>query len=249
MAKNTSWLEYDWQLDGEPARFGVELSFYRTAPDEQHPFVCYLCFQRLDEKELTPADLKRIASVAAACAKKIKLLPAGFVQTGTLRQYYFYTASKEQYDVLKALSEKERKLLVRVGGKREDDWATYFKLLYPNEVKLQTVKNREQVEKLRRIGDNVEASRRINLHVSFRTEQQRLLFEETARQAGFAIGSPEFHSEYELPNGAVLYRISTLKQADIDALTVRTVKLLQKLDGRLLYWDCNIVPKSVKKRI
>lgn len=249
MAKQSSWLEYDWQLDGEPARFGVELSFYRTAPDENHPFVCYLCCQRTDEGELTPKDVQRITQLSARCAARVKLLPAGFVQTGNLRQYYFYTSSKDEYDQLKALSVKEKKYLVRVGGKREDDWATYFKLLYPNEVKLQTVKNAEQLDKMRRIGDNLEASRRINLHVSFRTEQQRLLFEETARQAGFAIGDAEYHSEYELPNGVVVYRISTLKPEEIDALTVRTVKLAQKLDGRLVYWDCNIVPKSVKKRI
>ncbi|MBR3383032.1 MAG: DUF695 domain-containing protein [Clostridia bacterium] len=249
MAKNDQWLEYDWQLDGEAARFGVELSFYRKAPDEKHPFVCYFCCQRTDEKELTPADLKRIVALIGRCSKKVRLLPAGFVQTGNLRQYYFYTSGKDEYDVLKSVSASEKKLLIRVGGKREDDWATYFKLLYPNEVKLQTVKNREQVGKLRRIGDNLEASRRINLHVSFRTEQQRLLFEETARQAGFAIGGAEYHSEYELPNGTVIYRISTLKDEDIDALTVRTVKLAQKLDGKLVYWDCNIVPKSVKKRI
>ena len=74
------------------------------------------------------------------------------------------------------------------------------------------------------------------------------MFEESARQAGYAIGSPEYHSDFELPNGTVLYRISTLKRDDIDALTVRTVKLAQSMEGRLLYWDCNIVPKSVTKR-
>lgn len=248
MAKKSTWLEYDWQLDGEDARFGVELSYYKTAPDENHTLLCYFCCQPTSDRPLTPADIRRIEELAARCAHKTKARPAGFVQTPTLRQYYFYTASKEQYDVLKDIAGKEKKLLCRVGGKHEEDWATYFQLLYPNETKYMTVKNREQVEKLHSIGDNTEATRRINLHVTFRTEQQRLLFEETARQAGYAIGSAEFHSEYELPNGVVIYRISSLKREDIDSLTVRTVRLAQKYEGRLLYWDCNIVPRGVSKR-
>lgn len=249
MAKQNSWLEYDWQLDGEPAVFGVELSFYRTAPDEEHPFLCYFCCQTPDERKLQPADIKRAAELASKCAKKTGVSPAGFVQMGSMRQYYFYTSSKDEYDIMKDISEKEKKLFCRVGGKREDDWATYFQLLYPNEVKYQTVKNREQTEMYKKTGDNNEASRRINLHVAFRTEQQRLMFEETARRAGFAIGSAEFHSENELPNGVVIYRISTLKNEDIDAVTVRSVKLAQKFEGKLIYWDCNIVPKISAKRI
>ena len=248
MSKESSWLEYDWRLDGEDALFGVELSLYRKAPEEGRPYLCYFCCQTTDERRLQPADVKRIESIAAKSAKKVGA-PAGFIQTGSMRQYYFYVASKDEYDILKASAAKEKKYLCRVGGKREEDWATYFHLLYPNEVKYQTVRNREQVEKLKKSGDNAEASRRINLHVAFRTEQQRLFFEEASRQAGYAIGSPEFHSDFELPHGSVLYRISTLKREDIDSVTVRVVELAQRMEGRLLYWDCNIVPRSVTKRI
>ena len=47
----------------------------------------------------------------------------------------------------------------------------------------------------------------------------------------------------------MLYRISTLKNEEIDNVTVRAIKLAQMMEGRLLYWDCNIVPRSVTKRI
>ncbi|MBQ1520920.1 MAG: DUF695 domain-containing protein [Clostridia bacterium] len=249
MAKEITWLEYDWRLDGERALFGVELSLYRKAPDASRPYLCYFCCQTLDEHILHPSDIKRIVGIVTKCSKGVGVAPAGFVQLGAMRQYYFYVASKAEYDRLKEAAAREKKYLCRVGGKREEDWATYFQLLYPNEVKYQTITNREQIEKLKRSGDNPDASRRINLHVAFRTEQQRILFEEAARQAGFAIGTPEFHSDFELPHGSVLYRISTLKPEEIDNVTVRTVKLAQMMEGRLLYWDCNIVPRSVTKRI
>ncbi|MCR5809027.1 MAG: DUF695 domain-containing protein [Clostridiales bacterium] len=248
MPKKTTWLEYDWELDGADAKFGVELSYYRSAPDEKYPLLLYFCCQRKDDKELAPSDTARIEALARKCVKRTGIRPAGFVQTKLLRQYYFYCEDKAAHDKINLIASKEKKLLCRVGGKREEDWATYFQLLYPDEVKYQTVKNREQTAKMRKMGDNLESARRINLHVCFRTEQDRLMFEVSARQSGFAIGSPEFISESDYPNGVVIYRISPLTRADIDALTVRVIRLAQKLDGKLLYWDCNIVPKSVSRR-
>ena len=105
------------------------------------------------------------------------------------------------------------------------------------------------MSKLRAIGDNTDAARRINLHLGFTTEQERIVFEETARRAGFAIGNPEFHGENDYPSGAVIYRISSLRRREIDAVTVRALRLARKNGGRLLYWDCNIVPRSVAKRL
>lgn len=249
MAKRSTWLEYDWDIDGAEAVFGVELSLYKTAPDEKLPLLLYFCCERTDGQELTPKDFKRIEKLKDRAVKQTKLSPAGFVQTKTLRQYYFYAGSKEAHDKLSLIASKEKKLLCRLGGKPEEDWATYFQLLYPDEVKQQTVRNREQVDKLRKIGDNTEATRRINLHVSFRGEQDRLMFEETARRSGYAIGSAEFISESDHPNGVVIYRISTLAPKDINAVTIRAMELAEKNDGKLVYWDCNIVPKSVQRRI
>ncbi len=249
MAFKSEWLEYVWELEGEETLFGVELSLYRQAPDPASPLLVYLCCSTPNERDLLPSDVKRITGVAEKCARRAKAVPAGFIQASSMRQYYYYVSEKEQYDVMKELAAKEKKLVCRVGGKREENWATYFGLLYPDELKYQTVKNREQVKKLRSIGDNTDCARRINLHMGFRTEQDRLVFEETARRAGFAIGDPEYHTDSDSPNGVVIYRIATLRRRDIDAVTVRATRLARRCAGRLLYWDCNIVPAGVSKRI
>lgn len=43
---------------------------------------------------------------------------------------------------------KNCKLTVKLGCKSEPKWTTYFKLLYPDAAKLQTVRNKENIEKL-----------------------------------------------------------------------------------------------------
>ncbi len=248
MAKQSTWLEYNWRLDGRAALFGVELELYRSAPDPKLPILCYFCCEAEGRDELTETDIKRIEALGAKCVRKLGQPAAGFVQAGNTRQYYFYVPGKEQYDILRAIAEKERKLVCKVAGKREAEWTTYFKLLYPDEAKYQTVRNREVIAKYRANGDATEAARRINLHVFFKTEQHRLMFEEAARQAGYAIGTPEERSELELPYGATLHRISTLELADIDSVTIRAIRIAQRMEGRLAYWDCAIVPKNISKR-
>jgi len=245
MAKETTWLEYEWRLDGAPALFGVELSLYRKGPDPALPILCYFCCEK-EGGELEAQDLKRIEALAAKCVRKVGAT-AGFVQTGGMRQYYFYVASKEQYDSLKQIADKEKRIICKVAGRREPEWNTYFKLLYPDEAKYQTVRNGEVIKKYRDNGDNLEAARRINLHVYFSTEQQRIMYEAAARQGGFAIGTPDERSELELPYGATLHRISALNKPDIDAITIRAIHLAKELQGRLAYWDCAIVPKNIKK--
>lgn len=248
MAKENNWLEYEWRLDGAPALFGVELSLYREAPDPERPVLCFFCCEAQGAPLLSPGDIKRIESLAAKCVRRLGSPACGFVQTGNMRQYYFYVPDKEKYEILKAIANREKKLVCKVAGKSEPEWTTYFKLLYPDEAKYQTVRNGEIIEKYRRNGDNLDAGRRINLHVYFRTEQQRLLYEEAARSAGFAIGAPDERSELELPYGATLHRISTLNKADIDSITVKAIRIAQEYTGRLAYWDCAIVPRHITKR-
>lgn len=248
MAKETTWLEYEWRLDGAPALFGAELSLYRNAPDPENPVLCFFCCEAAGARELSPGDIRRIEALAAKCVHKTGCPTCGFVQTGNMRQYYFYVPDKERYEILKVIADKEKKLICKVAGKSEPEWTTYFKLLYPDEAKYQTVRNGEIIAKYRENGDNPDAGRRINLHVYFRTEQQRLMYEEAARNAGFAIGAPDERSELELPYGATLHRISTMNKADIDAITVKAIRLAQEYNGRLAYWDCAIVPKNITKR-
>lgn len=246
MTKKNTWLEYDWRLNGADALFGVELALYHDAPDEKRKVLAFIYCCSKDSEVLDAADVKRAEKVARNCVKSIDSPCAGFIQTGNMRQYYFYLSDKKEYDALKAVANKEKKLSCRVGGKNEPGWDTYFKLLYPDAAKLQTVRNGETIEKLRANGDSSEP-RRLNLHVFFRGEPLRLQFEDEARKAGFAIGSSEYRSESEFPYGVVLHRICPLIKREVDAVTVLAIRIAERFGGKLMYWDCPIVPQAAAK--
>ncbi len=235
-------LEYDWRLDGEDAVFCVDLALYNRAPDPAYPILAYVgCCPKKEEKELSGGDIRHINAFCAKCRRKIDLLMAGYIETASIRQYYFYVASKSGYDALKQFAEAERSFTCKVGGKKEEDWASYFRILYPDVAKYQTVRNEEILAQHYELGDS-DLPRRLNLHFAFMNEPIRRKFEEAARGEGFAIGGYEEFEGNELPCGVVLHRVCALRKFDIDAVTVQAVRAAEKYNGKLLFWDCPIVP-------
>lgn len=241
-APKNDFLQYDWRLDGEDAEFSVDLSLYDGAPDARCPILAFIgCRSKEEGAELSAAELRRMDAFASKLRRRLDAVFAGTIETSKIRQYYLYLPSKAEYDSLKQLAEKERGFSCMVGGKREEDWASYFRILYPDDAKYQTVLNSEIIEQHYELGDS-EAPRRLNLHLSFGGDPARQLFAEAARSEGFALGGDEDNDSLELPCGIVLHRICALKKRDIDAVTVRTVRLAEEHGGKLLFWDCPIVP-------
>lgn len=236
---------YDWRLDSGDALFAVDLSLYSTSPNPDRAVLAYICYSKNDESRLSDSDARRIDAYADKISRKLGYGYAGYIQTALKRQYYIYIGLEEEYELIKAMAEKQKRLCVQVGSKNEASWASYFKLLYPDAAKLQTVRNGETLKKLYDNGDST-APRRLNIHMYFRTESIRLQYEETARREGFAIGTSEEREQSELPYGVVLHRICALKKRDVDAVTVQAIRIAERYGGRLLFWDCPIVPRHGK---
>lgn len=245
-ADKPDYLEYDWRLDGEPAHFLVDLSLYDRGANGDYPVLAFVgCSSRKEGRPLSASELRRMDTFAVKCAKKLDVLIAGYIEKETIRQYYFYLPTKEEYSALRALSEKRHGFSCRVGGKSEPDWSSYFRILYPDEAKYQTVRNEEQIAELYENGDS-EAPRRLNLHLAFPSHPARTKFGEEALSEGFAIGGSEELENEDLTCGVLLYRISALRKRDIDAVTIQAIRLAEKYGGRLLFWDCPIVPARGK---
>lgn len=240
-----AWLEYDWRVDGSDARFCVDMSLYAKAPVESSTELVFVYFASPSEKPLKAGEMRRVEGLVARCVKKLGKDYVGCIQTAAMQQYYFYTDSEEKYSALQQLFQKERRLTVKLGCKHEPKWTTYYKLLYPDAAKLQTVRNKENIEKLYSNGDS-EAARRLNLHMYFRSEPLRLQFEEAARREGFAIGSAVDRELSELPYGVVLHKICPLKKRDVDEITVHAIRIAEQFGGRLMFWDCPLAPQSLK---
>ena len=243
MAEYSGWFEYDWKFEGDSAVYGVDLDLFDAAREEELPFLFDFSCARPDGEPLSRGDTARAERLQRKCAAFLPCY-AGCISTDFRLWFFFYGPGPEAMGAVEALEMKERKLACYTGCRREADWRTYFRLLYPDAAKFQTELNREALAVYEKGGDVMNTPRRITLHLFFPAEPLLNQFTEAARLAGFAVGKSQFAPEYGLPHGISLYRIAPLDKRRIDALTTRAIRLAERFEGKLVHWNCQLIPKK-----
>lgn len=238
------WFTYEWHMEGDPANFAVDTSYLSKAPHPNKPVLMHIRCEMQDQGELSARGRRHIDRVEKKCIKELKALYVGYIQDASRRVMFFYTDRPERSRALEEIADKERLLYCAVGCTDDPEWNTYLGLLYPDAAKFQTESNRENIELYRRKGDCVTAARRITFHMYFPLENHVVQFAEEARLAGFAIGDVEFSPELDEPYGIALHRIGTLEKPCLDAYTTDAIYLAEKYLGKLLYWNCPMIPKN-----
>ncbi len=238
------WVEYDWQAEKQRAVFRVDTALYDIAPMPTHGVLFGIVTTGRDGKLGDSMRDTLSRQLAERLEKKVGLVYAGSVSVEGRTKLFLYGSSVSQLDAVESAADRAMFIKCRCSAASDEDWKTYFKLLYPDAAKMQTLWNKRTIAMMKKQGDVIDAARRINLHVFFPTEPLRIMFDEQARLSGFAIGEPEFAAESSLPYGTVIRRISTLDKAEIDILTAKAVYLAEKFDGRLVHWDCAIMRKN-----
>lgn len=245
MPHTPQWFEYDWPIDGRPARFVVDLAL-SGAPRAGRPVLLYVSCEskRAKADALSGFESARAEALCKKLCKKLAPYYAGFIETGAQRQYYFYVKERAMLEEAESLANKEHLLLCRVGCTEEPSWATFHKLLYPDAAKLQTEENRKRIELMLEHGDSPAVARRISLFLFFPTEATMLLFSEQARLSGYAVGDPVFTPDQPLAYGVSVVRIATLRKPEIDALTTRAIRIAERYNGELRYWEAPVARRG-----
>lgn len=249
---------YDWRVDGLSAEIGVDQRLTVRAPMRSHPVLAYVGFlpwegqAKPDEKRkakpsaLSASALKKALAFINICTTDLNAVVAGYIETRSELQYYIYLPSVSEYERMKALAAEEKAFECRIGGRTEPDWKSYFEVLLPDEAKNETIHNGEVIAYLYKNGDS-DAPRRLNFHLAFPTDAARTAFASNALKDGFATGGLLDGSEAheDCPFEISVHRICALKKWDVDTVTVHLVRVADEHGGKLLYWDCPMVPRKL----
>ena len=238
------WFTYEWHMEGDPAEFAVDTSYLSSAPNPNKPILLHIRCEMQEQGPLSNRGRRRIGRIEKKCLKELKAQYVGHVQDDSRRVMFFYTDKPERIRTLEEIADKEKYLYCAVGCSEDPEWSTYLELLYPDAAKFQTEENRKHIALYKKNGDCLTAARRITFHMYFPMESYVVSYAEEARMAGFAIGDQEFSPELEEPYGITLHRIGTLEKPSVDALTSDAIYLAERYLGKLLYWDCPVIPKN-----
>ncbi|HWR22015.1 MAG TPA: DUF695 domain-containing protein [Feifaniaceae bacterium] len=240
-----TFFSYVWPLQNARAHFTVDTGYDEPMAGYEALVYCALSPHESGAEAFTPREERRCDKIER---KLLRALPdavyVGVIDMDALRQYYFYVRDAEEAMAeIERIAGKEKLLSVSPGSAHEPDWLTYHALLLPDAAKYQTVLNAEMIGRLKKSGDNLAAVRRMTFSMCFPSEQTRLLFQEQAKAAGFAIGEPQFKPELDLPHILTIHALSALVQEDVDDLTTRAIRAAEPFGGELLRWNCPVMPK------
>lgn len=244
----SDWYFYDWELNGAPARFHVDLS-YLEAFDSLGDFTTLLyvsCYsKRSGVSSFSARELRELDAFLADCRKILgaKCAYVGFIDVGAQRRYYFYTPDARLLVSLKELCADGGSLRMACFQANEPNRQTYYRLLVPDSAKKQSVDNESYVRSLEARGDDADAYRRVTLHFYLPGAQARTLFSEQAKSLGFAIGKSDYIAERELPYYLALHAVTQLKPALLTALTTKAIGAAEPYGGMLSHIDSAFVPK------
>ncbi len=242
------WYVYDWDLQGLPARFHVDLNYVEEF-DTLGDFTTLLhvsCYpKRAEAQAFSPREKRVLEGVGKECMRILGDRSAfvGFIDIQAQRRYYFYTSDARLLVPLMAYCADEAALRLACVKTEEQNRQTYYRLLVPDSAKRQSVDNARYIASLRERGDDSAAFRRVNLHLYFPSANGRTLFGEFAKTLGFAIGKTDYIPEREPSYYIVLHAISPLEHEAVTELTTKAIYAADTYGGILEHFDSAFIQK------
>lgn len=244
----SEWYVYDWELQGLPARFHVDLRYVEEF-DSLGDFTTLLyvsCYaKKPDAQSFTAREQRALDGVSKECLKilGVKCAFVGWIDIAAQRRYYFYTSDARLLVPLMAYCTEEDELKLECFKAEEPNRQTYYRLLVPDNAKRQSVDNEQYIQSLRDRGDDGKAFRRVNLHFYFPSSNGRTLFAENAKALGFAIGESDYIPEREPSYYLVLHAITPLEKEPVTELTTKAIFAAETYGGILEHFDSAFIPK------
>ncbi len=244
----SDWYVYDWDLQGLPAQFHVDLKYVEEF-DALGDFTTLLyvsCYPKKAEAHAFSArEMRALESVGKECLKILgtQCAFAGWIDIAAQRRYYFYTPDPRLLVPLMAYCSEEDEFRVECFKAEEPNRQTYYRLLVPDAAKRQSVDNESYIASLRARGDDNGAFRRVNLHFYFPSANGRALFGENAKALGFAIGETDYIPEREPSYYIVLHAISPLEKQALTELTTKAIYAAETYGGVMEHFDSAFIPK------
>ena len=162
----TDWLTYEWELHGEPATFRVDMQYWDLLPVLSYSQLVYVCvapkdpmakgFNRMEQYRFRLLRLRLIDELEG------RAIHVGSVYTDTLRSLYFYAAEADAIQLASAICREYGMLAITCAHASEPHFTTYYRFLYPDDVRLQSVENAAYIEAMRKKGSDLDTIRRVN---------------------------------------------------------------------------------------
>ena len=243
----SDWLRYEWEWDHRPITVQVDLQYWQLLPTLAYSHLIYIaCAPRNpNAADFSRQEEKSLATLYDALQDALQgnAIHVGWIEAPAFRQYYFYTDDPSLLNQASALCRAESKLRTTYGQVEEPQYKTYYRFLFPDDAKLQSVENREFIEDVQRHGGDVDCVRRIEMLLAFPTFEGRAEYLHTLPRLGLAEGVIETVEHPTHPYRVTVHGYSTLHLGDLNRCTARAVRAAAQFEGILDGIDAEFIER------
>ncbi|MNW49128.1 Regulator of ribonuclease activity B [compost metagenome] len=242
-----NWNTYFTFIDNKPASLLLDLEPWENGDNELlvHLYRLRVTLNEPNENGLT---CEKEAEVLYAIEDSIhdsldsNYMFVGRITTDGRRDFFYYTESVDG-SKLESLAEKFL-TNYKYGINRIEEQkprAFYHEFLYPNKSDWHRMANRQLVDKLIELGDNLEKSRTVNHWIYFSSEESRNFFKEKVLKDGFHIEDQVAQdNKYSLR----ISRNDFVQIHSISDVTDYLINVAQEFDGDYDGWETKVIKEQ-----
>ena len=243
----TDWLTYEWEFKGERATFRVDMQYWELLPILSYSQLIYVCVAPKNPlaKGFNGVEQYRFRSLRHRLIDELegRAIHVGSVYTDTLRTLYFYAAEADVIQQASAICRDFGMLAITCAHASEPHFTTYYRFLYPDDVRLQSVENAAYIEAMHKRGSDLDTVRRVNLTMCFLTVEDRNAFLKEVPKLGFTPGGNFWDGESSHPACCTVSGFSTLQLPQLNRFTARAISAAAPLEGMLTDVEAEFVSR------
>ena len=243
----SDWLRYEWEWDNRPITIQVDLQYWQLLPTLAYAHLIYIaCAPRNpDAVAFTRQEEKSLVALYTGLQDALQgnAIHVGLIEAPAFRQYYFYTDDPSLLNRASALCRAESRIATTYGQVEEPQYKTYYRFLFPDDAKLQSVENAEFIQDVIRHGGDIDCVRRIDMLMAFPNFEARESYIHTLPRLGLAIGVSETNDHPTHPYRVTVHGYSTLHLDDLNRCTTRAIRSAAQLDGLMESFDAEFIER------
>ncbi len=244
------WDTYYTQVNKKPVSIIVDLSLGKLAPVRERPYVIIIRTElRYPDTNGLPSSVEvplldeMEEQLVENLARNNGAWYTGrFTQRG-IREFYFYALDTLQYRnaLNKAMTAyKEYKWLAQ--AKDDKTWTNYLTVLYPSPLDMEKIQNRRLIDYLKKQGDGLTATRKVEHFFQFKTKSYRDEFVRKSGIEAFTITEmPDKPGDGEFPYSLRIEKDDVPDYTYIDRVLIPLWQLAGKYHGRYDGWETVMV--------
>lgn len=244
----TDWLTYEWEWNHQRAIFKVDLQYWDLLPILSYSQLVYVsCAPKNPQAEsFSRSDEHYLAALRHTLTSQLEghAVYVGSIRLANVEQLYYYTADATLINHVSGTCRLENRLQTFWGHSTEPHYATYYRLLFPDDSKLQSVENQAYIESVRRMGGDLTLVRRIELEMAFLSDEDRTDFAKQVSQGGFTLGESLLGESATHPYKLKIYGYCTLDLDELNRFTSHAITLAAPYDGLLERIDAPFIKRS-----